>query len=647
MAYSNSLRSIHILNDGYRYALTNESKRCEQPADIKVPLRPHQMAVLYEMRQRELDLNVGLDSSGAKLFSSFAIMGDNVGVGKSLMILGHVSNLKRQDPIQSRSKLTDFSSGCLYSVESYQYGIDVSNAGCLIVVPHTLYKQWETYIKEQTTLTYYGVKTKNYIEKPMWTKGKMLEKDIVLVSNTIYGKLQSSISREGIEWKRVFFDEADSIAIPSTQEIPSARFTWLISASWSNLLLPNTTVYYSQNHFNTYLQDSNDHLDPQLLNIVRSWRHRDYGTGNFYVQQHHHLVSFPFMRYYIGSANKYRGRLVVRCRDSFIEESVSLPPLYIQNILCKPSAVHHVIANAITAEVRQLLHAGDYTGALEQLGVKGHDSLTLIQAVTENRNKELERLEKTYEFKASIEYSTEQAKELALKHLKAKIDGLRDQIKTLKERIENYKNETCPICFDEPQSAVLTHCCHRVFCAGCILTSLTRMASCPLCRSALRASDLRSLTLTPTQQKQEAPTNEPIKKIDQLLKTIRQTIAENPKARFLIFSRFDNPLTQIGTELHQEQIRAVQVHGNKDVINNTLKQFEKGEIRVLLLNSIMAGAGMNITSATHVLLLHAMNNEEEKQIIGRAYRAGRKDPLQIIRLLHPDEFSDLHQTPAS
>ena len=85
------------------------------------------------------------------------------------------------------------------------------------------------------------------------------------------------------------------------------------------------------------------------------------------------------------------------------------------------------------------------------------------------------------------------------------------------------------------------------------------------------------------------------------------------------------------------------VKGNKDVIAQTLKSFQKGDTNVLLLNSIQAGAGLNITAATHVILLHAMTHEEEKQILGRAYRLGRTEPLDVIRLLHPDEMVHAQQ----
>jgi SNF2 family DNA or RNA helicase len=520
-------------------------------------------------------------------------------------------------------------------------GTDLSNAGCLIVVPHTLFKQWEGYIQNETTLSYYGVKTKAYLNTEKWTKDKMMQKDVVLVSNTLYGAFQEIALYQRIIWKRVFYDEADTLHISSTKPLPTTRFTWFISASWPNLLFPNNVHYFTQNMFSSYL--ANNEFDPTLMAQLRIWKNQSSPTS-YYVYQRYYMISTNFFRYFLTTNHKYRGRLVLRCRDEYVRESISLPSLTIQNIMCMPSVVQRVLANAISPEIRQLLHAGDFVGALETLGVKSEDSTTLITAVTENRIKELDRLRKTYEFKSSIEYASARAKEDALKNLKQKIDGLEEQIRTLKERIENYKNEICPICFDEPQNAVLTNCCSRVFCGGCMLTSLTRLTTCPLCRTPITPVELKALSATPMPAVVEpiSQENKPLKKIEQLLRLITETLHQNAGARFLVFSRYDNPFHQISNELSISNIKVKQVQGNKDVINATLKSFEKGDTRVLLLNSIMAGAGLNITAATHVILLHAMNHEEEKQILGRAYRIGRTSPLSMIRLLHPDELTDTH-----
>jgi SNF2 family DNA or RNA helicase len=113
---------------------------------------------------------------------------------------------------------------------------------------------------------------------------------------------------------------------------------------------------------------------------------------------------------------------------------------------------------------------------------------------------------------------------------------------------------------------------------------------------------------------------------------------ENPEGRFLVFSRYDNPFTAMESSIESLGVKVKQLKGNKDAIAATLRAFQTGDLRCLLLNSHYAGAGLNITAATHVVLFHAMTHEEEKQILGRAYRMGRTEPLHFIRLLHSDEM---------
>jgi hypothetical protein len=55
------------------------------------------------------------------------------------------------------------------------------------------------------------------------------------------------------------------------------------------------------------------------------------------------------------------------------------------------------------------------------------------------------------------------------------------------------------------------------------------------------------------------------------------------------------------------------------------------------MNSTQAGAGMDLKSASHIVLMHMMRKEEERQIVGRAIRLGRVEPLTLVRLLHDNE----------
>ena len=641
-SYESVSKSMSVLNEAYLHSLISDSPQVEQPADIKVSLRSHQKAVLYEMERRERELSKGMDMSGATLYSRFSFLGDGVGVGKSLMVLGHIARLKNAPMIANIPKLNVHSTSNIYSLEHVTYAADLSDAGCLIVVPHTLYRQWQTYIKEQTTLKFLGVQTKKVMEDEN-LMAKICAADLVLVSNTLYGQLQDYVDAHKLLWKRVFYDEADTLHLPSTRPRPTARFSWLISASWPNLLFPNVSHYMTHIVLNQMINNqtiSGKPLDPTMKEFLQ--KQLQQSTTATYTYTRFYFMSTAFFRDMVHSGNEFRGRLVLRCREEFVKESITLPPIQIRNILCRTSLLQQVVAHAIPADVRNLLHAGDIQGALQHLGVKSEESKSLVEAVSENRTKELDRLKKTYDFKASLEYSTPQAKEAALSLLKTRIASLEEQIKGLKERIENYKDEMCPICFDESQSPTLTPCCSRIFCAGCILTSLTRQTTCPLCRAQINATGLRNLATEPLPVANEIvdPNKPPesLKKTEQLLELIKKT----PNAKFLVFSRYDNPFLQIAQEIEALKVSVKHLRGNKDVIASTLKGFQKGETKVLLLNSIQAGAGLNITAATHVILLHAMTHEEEKQILGRAYRLGRTEPLEVIRLLHNDEMAHTH-----
>jgi SNF2 family DNA or RNA helicase len=55
------------------------------------------------------------------------------------------------------------------------------------------------------------------------------------------------------------------------------------------------------------------------------------------------------------------------------------------------------------------------------------------------------------------------------------------------------------------------------------------------------------------------------------------------------------------------------------------------------MNSRELGVGLNIVAATDVVIYHALNQEEEKQVVGRALRMGRTAPLTVHKLLHEGE----------
>jgi SNF2 family DNA or RNA helicase len=278
-----------------------------------------------------------------------------------------------------------------------------------------------------------------------------------------------------------------------------------------------------------------------------------------------------------------------------------------------------------------MIHAGNIEGALQELGISSDTPMNLVEAATKEREKELERLKKTLAFKETMDYASQATKDMALNTLRSKISSVEEQLKVFRERLSS--TEECPICYEDPKqnSGTLTPCCHRIFCGECILNSLTRRLACPMCRTPIQMNQLVRIV----DQKTKQP-----KKVKKLLSKQKQLInflKENPTAKVLVFSRYENPFISLENDCDSLGITYHTLRGNKDVIANTVKSFESGEKRVLFLPTQSAGAGLNLVSATHVVLLHAMTPEEEKQVIGRAYRLGRTDVLNVVRLLHEGE----------
>ncbi len=631
-SYLTPSKFFSMVSIPYENAITENHLMVSQPNSIKTNLRLHQKSCIYAMDQMESKLQVGYDIENEKLISRYSILGDPVGVGKSLMVLGYIAHLKERprETITNLQVLNEKSKKNIFSFVQKQIK-DISSCQNLIVVPHTIYRQWETYIKNDTTLDCIYIKTRKSLAAKNFIK-KCIDSDCILVSNTLLSSLLAVLNESKIHIKRTFFDEADTIYIPNTNPFPETSFVWFISATWQNLVFENNRIYiaaYALNNLYSILDISgglqkiaDTGLRNTILTSIQSGR-------TIYLR--YNCKSGNYFKDFIRNEHPLRSHVVIRSTDSFIEHSISLPPLETTIIRCQPSVSHRIVQSAVNQQIQTLLNAGDTQAALVALGVPSDSPLNLIQAVTENRMKELERMKKTYEFKSSIEYATPQAKEQALQSLRVKIESLEEQVKSIRDRIENYNKEICAICFDEPQRPVLTPCCSRIFCATCILMSLSRVSACPLCRSVVIPTNLH--LLSDKTVKNDKKNEGPPKKIDALMKLI----LENPTESFLVFSCYENPFSMMAEKLKSENITVKNLKGNKDVIANILTSFEKKETRVLLLNADHAGAGLNITTASYVVLWHSMSLEEEKQIVGRAYRLGRQKPLKLVKLLHPNE----------
>ena len=178
-------RSLDLLRCAFESSLGPDSQCVEPPPNtLTVSLRSHQQAVLYQMERLERQLLHGMDCSGETFYSSYGILGDSVGVGKSLMIMGHIARLAQIPPLEKQRILSSHSNGCTFSVREQTF-IDASEAGCLLVVPHTLFRQWADYIKKQSRLRAIFLEKKKALTAENFAQD-VRAAELVLVSNTLY-----------------------------------------------------------------------------------------------------------------------------------------------------------------------------------------------------------------------------------------------------------------------------------------------------------------------------------------------------------------------------------------------------------------------------------------------------------------------------
>jgi len=636
-AHMNRHNFITMLDSAYAQSLTATSPRAPAPPQIKITLKDHQEALLYEMEQREQALRNGLIcADNTKLFSRFAILGDSVGAGKSLTVLSYISLMKgRQLP--SPPYIHKASTPYLYSLWNALQPTNTTRA-TLIVIPHQLYRQWSDYIKNQTTLTIALCKTRKFFTDPEKAAQEIRTADAVLVSNTLYQTLHDFANEHAIHWERIFIDEVDTIEIPSTRTPLCAEFTWFITATWAPLLSVQN-MYITTNTLDYFVSRGDINLDVVhddfkrhiLLPALQSSR----SNNSLLFEKQWQSINFfkPFL-----STHPNRYNLVIRSADAFRDVSLALPDYTFDVIRCKSTLQHRLVNALLAPRVQEMLHAGDVQGAFKELGVEETAEMTLVDAVMMNHKKELARLEQTYSFKQGLEYATPAAKAAAIESLGAKITSLKAQIAAFEERVADIDTQTCSICLDNPVAPVCVPCCKQIMCGACILQWLSTRQVCPMCREPLSVRQLRRITKEPAVKK-SAPAMpdagpELLRKSDTLLKVIR----EHPTGKFIVFSRYENPFDGIVTDLNVMGAAVEQVHGNKDMVHGILRRFREGQTRVLLLNLDNFAAGLNLEAATHIILYHGgLTGIERQQIIGRAQRLGRTTPLKVVQLLHESE----------
>lgn len=633
----------------YSNELTEESPKSATPTWIKTPLLPHQQSAIARALQLEKAKKHGIlvneiagDIHGGRLFCTHGILGDRVGSGKSLTAL---SLVKMPAPENMYSEYVI--RGGLPQGEGRDVGLlrnrtqqNSANGTPLIpvttslfIVPHALMGQWEDYVEKDTTLKAQFIKKRKDAEEPELMR-TIENYDVLFVSSTMWSSLRNVHPIRTYLWKRVFIDEADSVNISTDCDEIHGLFYWFISASWLNL------VFSGGSYFNLETAYTAPPETPDFV-IERVAKLQNGNYLNIPGCKHMNLVrrmcGIPANNstVAINSAASQSARLIVHSSEDYIRHSFSIPHAIHREIVCATPPNIRVLDSFISPEMMERLNAGDIHGALDMLGMNTYTESEIATAVTDSLVKELDQARKIYEFKKTIEYSSAAGKQKALEVCEAKIASIESRITAMKERIERSALQTCPICYCDVTNACVTPCCSQLFCFPCLCESLKRLSSCPLCR--VRINDLKDVKVVGSNTNTIAVVEAP-KRLNKK-ETFLKFLKDNPTAKILMFSGYDASFSGLETQMEENSIHHTTVNGSQARITKLLKEFREGRYNVLFLNARNMGAGLNIESATHVVLFHRMSAELEDQIIGRAMRLGRRTNLEVVHLLHENEIT--------
>jgi SNF2 family DNA or RNA helicase len=129
-------------------------------------------------------------------------------------------------------------------------------------------------------------------------------------------------------------------------------------------------------------------------------------------------------------------------------------------------------------------------------------------------------------------------------------------------------------------------------------------------------------------------------KLDALLETLEPLVAEGH--RVLVFSQFVSMLELIRAELVARDIAHLMLTGQTENRQALVEKFQSADgPPVFLLSLKAAGAGLNLTAASYVVLYDPWwNPAVEAQAIDRTHRIGQKAHVIAYRLLARDTVEE-------
>lgn len=271
----------------------------------------------------------------------------------------------------------------------------------------------------------------------------------------------------------------------------------------------------------------------------------------------------------------------VKCNPDFIHQSIKLNDPIIYNININ-NIFLNILLNVTSSLVHERLHAMDYSVLRSQYVniditkiETEYDALQYVISDIENQleihPKTIEELEKDY--KALILRLRPQQAEQVKENIK-ELESIILQLKNKYNTIEQYK-----LRYDFDKEAHL--------------------------------SDIK------------------FRKLQDLILDIHI----NNKKQTILFTNHAQIYNTLKPFLHQHNILFRELDGgNINSMDSIITSYKNKSFDILLADSSMYSCGMNLENTDNIIFIHKMDENKEKQVIGRAHRYGRKGSLNVYYL---------------
>ena len=378
---------LKLVNNGN---INSESKLEKQPSNILLELKSHQKAMLHKMKYLENSCTKNIqkinDTNNLLYGYRMGVIGDKVGSGKSLTVLSIIAentyfhNMYLE--VESLSKLIKIKT---------QYPDSKYIRTNIIVVPHSIVKQWEGYIKNNTNLEYYVISRKSHFKKEVYSYNKI---PIILISSSQYNYFADTYNPENIIFSRIFFDEADSLNIPNNRELP-AFFYWFVTSSLRNLLFPSGYYYTFHSECKDTCYNSSEGFSKVYINGIKK--------KGFIKDIFKALEKNSNLECYLKNENQ------------FIDNSFQIPEPKKSVIHCKLQAHYNVIQDVIGKDLLSMINAGDIEGVVNKLNMTQKNETSIIKMVSQKIVNTIENYQKKKEYLLSLHVESEKDRKSKIK----------------------------------------------------------------------------------------------------------------------------------------------------------------------------------------------------------------------------------------